>query len=176
MRYRSRLIAGVAALVLVAATPGASLAAFQIVELSAETVVPGAVVTMRVEMTRIAGTEPSPLFLIPSGTFGDSPSNNESCEDVARAIEVGETHWQAGMVEFEGALYEGVIGGATFTVPDLQADTYRIAETIDAQGTLLCHIFAAIQVVASLPDTALPVGDAAGARDLGGSTPSAREP
>jgi hypothetical protein len=143
----------VAALVLVAATPGASLAAFQIVELSAETVVPGTTVTMHVEMTRVAGTEPSSLFLIPSGTFGDSPSH-ESCEDVARAVEVGETHWQTGMVEFEGTLYEGVIGGATFRVPDLPADTYRIAETIDVRGTG-CHIFAVIQVVAALPDTAL---------------------
>lgn len=164
MRHRSRLVAGLTALALAGTTPGPSLAAVQIVELSAETVVPGTVVTMRVEMTRVAGTEPSPLFLIPSGTFGDSPSH-ESCEDVGRAVEVGETHWQAGMVEFQGAWYEGVIGGASFTVPDLPADTYRIAETIDAQGTLLCHIFAVIQVVASLPDTALPVGDAGHARD-----------
>ena len=170
MAFRGRLVAGLAALVLAATTPGASLAAFQVVGLSAETVVPGTVVSMRVEMTRIAGTEPGSLFLIPSGTFGDSPSN-EVCEDVARVIPVGETHWRAGMVEFEGALYEGVIGGATFTMPDLPADTYFIAETIDAQGTLACHVFAVIQVVDSLPDTALPVGDPGPAGDLGDSSP-----
>jgi hypothetical protein len=65
------------------------------------------------------------------------------------------------MVEFEGALYEGVVGGATFTVPDLPIDTYRIAEAIDVVGTG-CHVFALIEVVASLPDTALPIGDAGG--------------
>lgn len=161
MCNRRQLLAIVAALVLLTARPSASLAAFQIVELSAETVAPGTVVTMHVEMTRVAGTEPGPLFLIPSGTFGDSPSD-QSCDDVPRAIEVGDTRWEAGMVEFEGALYEGVIGGATFTVPDLPADTYRIAETIDA-GAPSCHVFAVIEVVASLPDTALPAGDAAGA-------------
>lgn len=160
MLYRRRLVASVAALVLVAATPTASLAAFQIVELSAETVAPGTVVTMQVEMTRVAGTKPAPLFLIPSGTWGDSPSH-EPCDDVGRSIEVGETHWQAGMVEFEGALYEGVIGGATFTMPDVPADTYSIAETIDTGGSTSCHSFAVIQVVASMPDTALPIGDVA---------------
>jgi hypothetical protein len=63
-------VAIVAALVLVTATPGPSRAAFQIVELSAETVAPGTVVTMHVEMTRVAGTEPGPLFLIPCGYLG----------------------------------------------------------------------------------------------------------
>jgi hypothetical protein len=157
MRYRRGVIASaMAALVLVAATVGTSRAAFQVVDLSAETVVPGMVVTMRVEMSgRLVGTEPAALFLIPSGTFGDSPELLR-CEQVGRAIEVGETHWQFGTVEFEGASYDGVIGEATFTVPDLPADLYRIAESIDAEGTG-CHIFALIEVVAQLPNTAIPV-------------------
>jgi hypothetical protein len=35
-------------------------------------------------------------------------------------------------------------------------DTYRLAETIGAKGTG-CHIFTSIEVVADLPDTALPL-------------------
>ena len=55
----------------------------------------------------------------------------------------------------QGSAYEGEIGQATFTVPDLPAETYRIAESIDAEGTG-CHVFASIEVVRQLPDTALP--------------------
>ena len=157
MRSPGRVfVSSVAALVLVAATAGISRAAFQVVELSAEIVVPGTVVTMRAAMSgRLVGTEPAALFLIPSGTFGDSPESLQ-CEQVGRAVEVGVTHWQVGTVEFEGQSYDGVIGEATFTVPDLPADTYRIAESIDAEGTG-CHVFSSIEVVAHLPNTALPI-------------------
>ena len=80
------------------------------------------------------------------------------CEQIGRAVEVGQTHWQVGTVEFEGRSYEGVTGEATFTVPDLPADTYRIAESIDAEGTG-CHIFALIEDRSNeLPNTAVPTG------------------
>jgi hypothetical protein len=107
---------------------------------------------------RTAGTEPGALFMIPSGTWGDSPDSLR-CDQVGRAIEVGQVHWQAGTVEYEGATYDGVTGESTFTVPPVTADTYRLAETIDARGTG-CHIFTSIEVVAGLPDTALPLVDA----------------
>ena len=82
---------------------GTSRAAFQVVELSAEIVVPGTVVTMRVGMSgRLVGAEPAALFRIPSGTFGDSPELLR-CEQIGRAVEVGQTHWQVGTVEFEGS-------------------------------------------------------------------------
>jgi len=48
-----------------------------------------------------------------------------------------------------------VLLGITFTVPQLAVDTYRLAESIDAEGPG-CHIFAWIHVVAELPDTAQP--------------------
>jgi hypothetical protein len=161
MRHPRRLIASaVTAAVLMTTSPGTSSAAFQIVELSAEIVVPGAVLTMRVAMSgRTAGTEPAGLFLIPSGTFGDAGPESLPCEQFARSVEVGETHWEAGTVEFEGRSYDGLIGGATFTVPDLPADTYHIvAESPGPEGAG-CHMFALIQVVDRLPNTALPVAE-----------------
>jgi hypothetical protein len=153
-KHRGLVVRGAVGMLLAIAAVSPALAAVQIATLSAQVVVPGTVVTMQVAMTgRTAGTGPAPLFMIPSGTWGDSP-DSLPCDQVGRAIEVGQTHWQAGAVEFEGATYEGVIGASTFTVPAVPPDTYRLAETIDARGTG-CHVFTTLQVVAELPDTAL---------------------
>lgn len=156
MGRRGRVRAGgVAGLFLAAATVGTSLGAVDVVELSAQQVVAGSVVTLRVATTATEVMGPSgALFLIPSGTFGDSPESLR-CEQVPRAIEVGRIAWTPGTVEYQGASYPGVTGETTFTVPELPVDTYRIAVSIDATGTG-CHIFGLIHVVAELPDTALP--------------------
>lgn len=163
VRHRWRVVtSAVVAAVLGAGAAGTTRAAVQIVELSAQRVVPGTVVTMRIAITaREAGTEPGALFMIPSGTFGDSPESLH-CEDVGRAVKVGQTHWEAGTVEYQGTSYPGFAGEATFTVPELPVDTYRLAESIDALGTG-CHVFTSIEVVAELPDTAIAP---AGATDM----------
>lgn len=103
---------------------------------------------------RIAGTEPGSLFLIAPGTFGDAGPETMPCDTVAGAVEVGEMHWQAGTVEFEGKSYSGVVGDGTFIVPQLTPDVYRLAESTDAGGSL-CHIFTLFEVVSALPDTAM---------------------
>jgi hypothetical protein len=145
-------------MVLAAAAAGTSLGAVQVVELSAQRVLPGTVVSLRVAMTaRQARTEAGALFMIPSGTFGDSPESLP-CASIGRAVEVGLLHWHAGTVEYEGASYAGVVGEATFTVPQVAVDTYRLAESIEARGTG-CHIFTSLEVVDELPDTALPLAD-----------------
>ena len=144
------------ALLLAAASVGTSLGAIQVIELSAERVLPGTTVTLRVGMTaRAAGTAAGTLFMIPSGTFGDSPESLR-CEQVGGAVEVGQIRWTAGTVEYDGTSHTGVTGEVTFTVPELAADTYRLAESITSRGTG-CHIFTSIDVVAELPDTALPL-------------------
>ena len=156
MRHLSRgARAFVVAMTLAVMTTGLSLAAFQVVELSVEQASPGTHVTLRVGMSgRIAGTEPGSLFLIAAGTFGDAGPEMMPCETIPGAVEVGEVHWQPGTVEFEGDSYSGVVGQGTFTVPQLTADVYRLAESTDAGGSL-CHIFTLFEVVSSLPDTAM---------------------
>jgi hypothetical protein len=151
---------GALGFVFAAAAAGTSLGAVQVVELSAQRVLPGTVVTLRVAMTgREAPIEPEALFMISPGTFGDSPEWLP-CEKIGLAVEVGQIQWTAGTVEFEGASYAGVIGVATFTVPQVAVDTYRLAVSIEARGTG-CHIFTSIDVVAELPDAALPLVEAA---------------
>ena len=103
------------------------------------------------------GSATRALFMIPSGTFGDSPESLP-CEVIGGAVEVGQTRWQDGTVEYEGASYAGVIGEATFSIPQLAVDTYWLAESIAARGTG-CHIFMLIEVVAGLPDMAIPQAD-----------------
>lgn len=155
MNFRWRAGTSVAAaLLLAAAAVGTSLGAVDVVELSAQQVVPGSVVTMRVATTatEVRG-ESGELFMIPSGTFGDSPESLP-CNQVGGAVEVAQIHWTPGTVEYEGEPYAGVTGEVTFTVPQLAVDTYRLAESIDNEFTG-CHIFASIEVVAELPDTAL---------------------
>jgi len=146
---------GAAGLVLAVAVAGTSLGAVDVVELSAQQVVPGSMVTLRVATTatEVRG-ESGSLFMIPSGTFGDSPESLR-CEQVGRAVEVAQIHWTAGPVEYEGESYAGVTGEVTFTVPQLAVDTYRLAESLDNDFTG-CHVFALIHVVSDLPDTALP--------------------
>lgn len=161
MSSRSRVgtIAAVG-LVLAAAAAGTALGSVQVVELSAQRVLPGTVVTMHVAITaREAGTESGALFMIHSGTFGDSPESLP-CEKVGGAVEVGQIEWTVGTVEYEGMSYAGVTGEATFTVPHVAVGTYWLAESIEARGTG-CHIFTSIDVVAELPDTALPLVEAA---------------
>ncbi len=149
---------GAVGLVLAAADAGTALGAVQVIELSAQRVVPGSAVTLRIAITAHEGRTGT-LFMIPSGTFGDSPES-APCETIGRAIEVGHIDWTPGTVEYDGASYSGVTGEATFTVPQVAVDTYRLAETIGARGTG-CHIFTSIDVVAQLPDTALPLVEAA---------------
>jgi hypothetical protein len=161
--FRSRAGTSVAAALLLAAgAVGTSLGAVDVVELSAQQVVPGSVVTMRVATTAtgVRGASGA-LFMIPSGTFGDS-LESLPCDQVGRAVEVAQIHWTPGTVPYEGESYAGVTGEVTFTVPQLAVDTYRLAESIDNEFTG-CHIFASIEVVAELPDTALkPIGTVAG--------------
>ena len=156
MRHRSSIrTSGTAALVLAAAAVGTSLGAVDVVELSAHQVVPGSTVTLRVATTasEVRG-ETGALFMIPSGTFGDSPESLR-CEQVGGAVEVGQIRWTAGTVEYDGTSYAGVTGDITFVVPPLAAGTYRLAESVTSRGTG-CHIFASIDVGVELPDTALP--------------------
>jgi hypothetical protein len=159
--FRSRVGTSAAVGLVLAAAAGTALGAVQVVELSAQRVLPSTVVTMHVAMTaREAGTESGALFMIPSGTFGDSPESLP-CEKVGGAVEVGrQIKWTVGTVEYEGMSYAGVTGEATFTVPHVAVGTYWLAESIEARGTG-CHIFASIDVVAELPDTALPLVEAA---------------
>ena len=158
VRWRVGASSGTAGLVLAAAAAGTMLGAVQVVELSAQRVVPGTVVTLRVATTASAVRGVSgALFMIPSGTFGDSPEALR-CEQVGRAIEVGTIHWTAGTVDYEGVSYAGVTGEVTFTVPQVPVDAYRLAESIEATGTG-CWIFTSIDVVAALPDTALRLMD-----------------
>jgi hypothetical protein len=141
---------------LAAAAAGKSLGAVDVVELSAQQVVPGSVVTLRVATTaaEVRG-ESGALFMIPIGTFGDAGPESLPCDQFGGAVGIGQIHWTAGTVDYEGETYAGVTGEATFTVPQLAVDTYWLAESIDARGTG-CHAFGLIDVVSELPDTALP--------------------
>lgn len=85
---------------LAAAVVGTSLGAVDVIELSAQQVVPGNVVTLRVATTATGVRGDSgALFMIPSGTFGDSPESLP-CEQVGGAVEVGQIQWTAGAVEY----------------------------------------------------------------------------
>jgi hypothetical protein len=153
-------VGGALGLILAAVAAGTAIGAVQVVDLSAQRVVPGTVVTLRVATTASAlfqGT--GAVFMIPTGTFGDSRESLR-CEQVGRAIQVGQIQWLPGTVEYEGVTYDGVTGEATFTVPQVAVDRYSLTTSIDTRGTG-CHIFTSIEVVASLPDTAQPIVGAA---------------
>jgi hypothetical protein len=147
------IVGGSAGVILAVASAGAALGAVQVVEVSAQRVLPGTVMTMSVATTSSVLAASDRIFMIPSGTWGDSP-DDLLCEQVGRAIEVGQIVWQTGTVQYQGATYEGFEGHSTFVVPDVPEDTYRLAQTIHTRGTG-CHVYTAIEVVAELPDTAL---------------------
>ena len=164
MTHRRRLLCGVVAgLFVTAGATSAALGAVQVVELSAQRVLPGTVVTLRVATTSsVVGGAPGQLFMIPHGTWGDSPDSLR-CEEVGGAIVVGQIHWQIGTVEYQGTTYDGFEGEATFSVPSVAAPyPYWLAESIDATGTG-CHVFSSLEVVTDLPDTAMRISSS---RDL----------
>jgi hypothetical protein len=70
--------------------------------------------------------------------FGDSPESLR-CEQVGRAVEVGQIQGTAGTVEYEGESYAGVTGEGTFAVPQLAVDTYRLAESIESRVNRMPH-------------------------------------
>jgi hypothetical protein len=162
--YRRRLIVPESiALLLAISISGTARGAFQVVEVSPDPAAPGTIVSFHAAMSgRIAGTEPAPLLMIPEGTWGDSPDDLR-CEEVGGAVEVGETTWRPGTVEWQGVAYDGVLGQSVFVLPALTPGNYRLAETIETRGTR-CHVFTTLQVVAELPDTAVRPG--AAIRDL----------
>lgn len=152
--------AGLAGLVFAAGAAGTSLGAIQVVELTAQRVVAGTVVTMQVGMSaRIARTDSGALFLIPQDTFDGSPESLP-CAEHRGAVEVAQTQWTIGTFEYDGRPFPGVTGEATFTMPRVPVASYLLAESMENEYTG-CHVFTSIDVVGELPDTASPLGDLA---------------
>ena len=160
------------------ATAGTTVAAFQIVDMSATSGEPGDDVAIRVDASHlIGGSEQSQLFLIPrnaitinrgvtttrlpSGAIGSRGgiSANEAspesarCDEIPGATVVGELRWHAAPVEFQGNTYPGFVGTGSFTVPDVETGIYVVAGILDNQYTG-CHVFALFGVGMELPDSA----------------------
>ena len=152
---RSLIAASIATVVLLAASVGASLAAFQTAQLNPDAGPIGTPVSIHIEMSaRIAGTAPGPLVLVGKQALYDNPSAAR-CEEIPGALVVGETAWQSATIEYAGQEYSGFVGEAEFTVPDVPAGIYHLAESIDARGTG-CFTFASFTVTdTALPDTAM---------------------
>jgi len=156
MGRRGRIAGGVGAAIGVATiSAGIALGAVQRAILSVEEAPGGAEVTIQVATTaRGAQTRPGTLIIVPTAAFDASPSALQ-CEEIAGSAVVGEMTWQAGPVAFGDGVYDGFIGDAVFTVPDVPAGSYYLAESIAARGTG-CHVFAAFDVTpGQLPDTAM---------------------
>jgi len=135
------------------ATAGTTMAAFQIVDMSATSGEPGAEIAMRVDASQqIGGLDQSQLFLIPRNAFETSPEPGR-CDEIQGATVVGDLQWQAASVEFQGKTYAGFVGTGSFTVPDVETGIYVVSGILDNPYTG-CHSFALFGVGMELPDTA----------------------
>ena len=154
---RTVTAAFVAAALVIAIGAQPSLAAFQNVQVSPASGPVGIQVTMHAEMShRWRGTNPGTLVLVGQAALTAEPSASH-CEEIPGALEVAAMTWEAAAIEFQGLPYEGYVGDATFTVPEVPTGTYYLAESIDATGTG-CHVFASFEVTAGLPNTAMSCG------------------
>lgn len=143
------------------ATAGTTMAAFQIVDMSATSGESGAGVAIRVDGShRIGGSERSQLFLVPRKAYEASPEPAR-CDEIPGATVVGELQWEAATVEFQGKTYPGFVGTGSFTVPDVTTGIYVVAGVVDNPYTG-CHVFAPFGVGMDLPDTATAISGALG--------------
>lgn len=150
---RSALAAFVLAMGGTLATAGTTMAAFQVVHMSATSGEPGAEVAIRVHASGlIGGSEQSQLFLIPKNAYEASPEPAR-CDEIPGATVVGDLRWHAASVEFQGNTYPGFVGTGSFTVPDVETGIYVVSGIFDNPYTG-CHVFAHFGVGMDLPDTA----------------------
>jgi hypothetical protein len=153
---RCTLIAFVLAMGGNLATAGTTMAAFQIVDMSATSGQPGAVVTMRVDASHvIGGSQDSQVFLIPQNAYEASPEPDR-CDEIPGATLVGDLRWQAASVEFQGNTYPGFVGTGSFMVPDVETGIYVVSGILDDPYTG-CHLYALFGVGMDLPDTATAI-------------------
>ena len=136
------------------ATAGTTMAAFQLVHLSATSGERGAIVTMRVDASHlIGGSQQSQVFLIPQNAHEASPEPDR-CDEIPGATVVGDLRWHAASVEFQGNTYPGFVGTGSFTVPDVETGIYVVSGILDDPFTG-CHVFALFGVGMDLPDAAM---------------------
>ncbi|MDP9225024.1 MAG: hypothetical protein M3P18_14490 [Actinomycetota bacterium] len=136
------------------ATAGTTMAAFQIVHMSATSGELGAVVTMQVDASHlIGGSHQSQVFLIPQNAYEASPEPAR-CDEIPGATVVGDLRWHAASVEFQDNTYPGFVGTGSFTVPDVETGIYVVSGILDDPYTG-CHVFALFGVGMDLPDTAM---------------------
>jgi hypothetical protein len=155
---RSAVAAWVLAIGGIMASAGTTMAAFQIVNLSATSGEPGAVIAMRVDASHlIGGSEQSEVFLLPRNAYEGSPEPTR-CDDVPSATVVGELLWHDAPVEFEEKTYPGFVGNGSFTVPDVETGIYVVAGILDNRYTG-CHVFSLFGVGMQLPDTATAISE-----------------
>jgi hypothetical protein len=134
-------------------TAGTTMAAFQIVEMSATSGEPGADIAMRVDASHlIGGLEQSELFLIPRTAHQASPEPAR-CDEIPGATVVGKLRWQSESVEFRGNTYPGYVGNGSFTVPDVERGIYVVSGILDDPYTG-CHVFGLFGVGVELSDSA----------------------
>lgn len=143
------LALGMGALLL-GASVGPAFAAILLQTLSADAGPPGLEVTLQVEITgREAGT--GALHLVPGETY----TQPTPCEQLEGATVLGVMTWQQGAIEYEGRSYPGAIAEMTFTVPDVAAGAYYLAESRPDPYTA-CFVFAPFTVTSDpMPDTAM---------------------
>jgi hypothetical protein len=138
------------------ATAGTTMAAFQVVHMSATSGEPGAEVALRVDASvLIGGSEQSQLFLIPKNAHEASPEPAR-CDEIPGATVVGDLRWHAASVDFQGNTYPGFVGTGSFTVPDVETGVYVVSGILDDPYTG-CHVFALFGVGMDLPDTATTI-------------------
>jgi hypothetical protein len=146
-----RLVAALlAAIGVLGATAGTSLAAFQIIDLSAHSGPVGADVAVRIQIsTRVGTTNPSQLFLVDKSTYRESAH----CDEIRGAVLLTGMTWHAATLEFQGATYPGFVADGAFRVPGVSVGPYLLAETLTGIRGTGCHVFAPFDVVP--PDTAM---------------------
>lgn len=140
-------------------TAGTTMAAFQIVQMSATSGEPGAEVAMRVDASGLfGGSEQSQLFLIPKNAYDASPEPAR-CDEIPGATVVGDLRWHAASVEFQGTTYPGFVGTGSFTVPDVETGIYVVSGILDIPwpppSHTGCHVYAHFGVGMDLPDSAM---------------------
>jgi len=152
---RGTLAALVLAMGWILGTAGTTMAAFQIVNMSATSGEPGADIAIRVDASQlIGGSEQSQLFLIRKNAHEASPEPAR-CDEIPGASVVGDLRWRAASVEFQGNTYPGFVATGSFTVPDIETGIYVVAGILDDPYTG-CHVFALFGVGMDLPDSAAP--------------------
>lgn len=148
----------IAALVLTAASAGATHAAFQTVQLNVTAAPAGATVTIHVEMNsrRFSANPASKLVIVDQSTADQAPSADQ-CDEIAGARVVAELVWEEATITFSGKSYPGFIADGAFTVPDSLPGHYYLGENSTALNNG-CHVFTAFEILeTALPDTAMGI-------------------